>query len=261
MFTMLTPFTVCQERREETTEMTVQAGSRRERLRDATMAEIKATARRHLVAGGPEALAALSLRAVAREMGLTAPALYRYVDSRDDLLTEVIADLFGELTTSLEDARDAQPPEAIGPRLVAASTALRSWALAHPTEFGLLFGSPLPGYNMPSEGAKHEAGRRFGLVFAGLFAQLWEQRPFPCPATADLDPALARQLTAYAESMGSPLPPGAVKVFLECWVRLYGLVCMEVFGHLRFALDDAEAMFADMMRANAMALGFDELAG
>ena len=230
--------------------------SRRERLRDATMAEIKATARRHLVAGGPEAL---SLRAVARDMGLTAPALYRYVDSRDDLLTEVITELYGELTSSLQTAVDAQPADAIGPRLVAASWALRSWALAHPTEFGLLFGSPLPGYDVPSEGVLHEAGRRFGMVFADLFAQLWEQRPFPCAPTEDLDPQLARQLAAYAASMSSPLPPGAVKVFLECWVRLYGLVCMEVFGHLKFALDDAEMMFADMLRTNGVALGFADL--
>ena len=75
-----------------------------------------------------------------------------------------------------------------GPRLVAASWALRTWALAHPTEFGLLFGSPLPGYAVPSEGVAHEAGRRFGMVFAALFAQLWEQRPFPCARTEDLDP-------------------------------------------------------------------------
>ncbi len=230
--------------------------SRRERLRDATMAEIKATARRHLVDGGPEAL---SLRAVARDMGVTAPALYRYVDSRDDLLTEVIADLYDDLTSALEVARDAEPPGAIGPRLVAASWALRTWALAHPTEFGLLFGSPLPGYAAPSGGVAHDAARRFGMVYAALFGQLWEQRPFPCARTEDLDPELARQLAAYADSLGSPLPPGAVKVFLECWVRLYGLVCMEVFGHLRFALDDAEPMFADMLRENGIALGFSEL--
>ena len=234
--------------------MSTQAGSRRERLRDATMTEIKTTARRQLVAAGPEAL---SLRAVAREMGLTAPALYRYVDSRDDLLTEVIADLFDELTASLEAARDAQPPGAIGPRLFAASWGLRTWALAHPIEFGLLFGSPLPGFDVPAEGVKQEAGRRFGMVFAALFAQLWEQQPFPCTPAEEIDPTLVGQLTSYAESLGSPLPPGAVKVFLECWVRLYGLVCMEVFGHLRFALDDAEAMFADMMRANGRALGVD----
>ena len=167
--------------------------SRRERLRDATMAEIKGTARRHLVARGPEAL---SLRAVARDMGLTAPALYRYVDSREDLLTEVITELYDELTSSLEAARDELPADAIGPRLMAASWALRSWALAHPTEFGLLFGSPVPGYDVASQDVVHEAGRRFGMVYAALFDQLWEQRPFPCARTEDLDPQLARQLAA-----------------------------------------------------------------
>jgi AcrR family transcriptional regulator len=237
-------------------EPTAMPVTRRERLRDLTMAEIKATARRHLVASGPEAL---SLRAVARDMGLTAPALYRYVDSRDDLLTEVIAELYDELTSSLQAAVDAQPADEVGRRLVAASWELRAWAQAHPTEFGLLFGSPLPGYAVPSEGVTHEAGRRFAMVFAALFAELWQRRPFPCDRTEDLDPVLASQLAAYAESMGSPLPPGAIKVFLECWVRLYGLVCMEVFGHLKFALDDAGAMFADMLRTNGLALGFAEL--
>jgi len=228
--------------------------TRRERLRDATLAEIKATARRQLVANGAEAL---SLRGVAREMGMTAPALYRYVDSRDDLLVAVVADLYDEVTAALREAVDALPPEAIGPRLVAASSRLREWAREHRTEFGLLFGSPPPGFAVPAQGPAHEASRRFGLVFADLFAQLWRERPFPHAPVEDLDPRLARQLEAYAESLGSPLPPGAIAVFLECWVRLYGLVCMEVFGHLRFALDDAEPMFTDMLRTNARALGFD----
>ncbi len=231
--------------------------SRRERLRDATMAEIKATARRHLVASGPEAL---SLRAVARDMGVTAPALYRYVDSREDLLTEVITELYDELTSSLEAARDELPADAIGPRLVAASWALRAWALAHPTEFGLLFGSPPPGYAVPSEGPLHEAAPavRHGLrrvVRPALGAAAVRVRAAPRTSTR----SWRASSPAYADSMGSPLPPGAVKVFLECWVRLYGLVCMEVFGHLKFALDDAEAMFADMLRTNGVALGFSEL--
>jgi AcrR family transcriptional regulator len=230
------------------------AGTRRERLRDATLAEIKDTARRRLVAEGPQAL---SLRGVAREMGLSAPALYRYVDSREDLLAAVVADLYDELTGALRAAVDALPSEAIGPRLVAASHELRRWARAHRTEFGLLFGSPPPGYAVPAAGPAHEASRRFGLVFAELFAQLWAERPFPHTPVDELDPRLARQLEAYAQSLGSPLPPGAIAVFLECWVRLYGLVCMEVFGHLRFALDDAGPMFTDMLRANARALGFD----
>ena len=233
--------------------MTAPAGTRRERLRDATLAEIKATARRHLVERGPEAL---SLRAVARDVGVTAPALYRYVESRDDLLTEVIAALYDELTEALQAACDREPAEATGLRLVAASWSLRTWALEHPTEFGLLFGHPPPGYAVPADGVTHEAGRRFGMVFADLFAQLWEQRPFPTTPTEELDPALTGQLTSYATSIGSPLPPGAMKVFLECWVRLYGLVCMETFGHLKFALDDGRPMFEDMMRTNSLALGF-----
>src|SRR5688500_11943381 len=108
--------------------------SRRDRVRAETFREIKQTARRVLVDQGVDGLA---LRAVAREMGLTAPALYRYFDSREDLVENVVADLYDELTAVLEAARDAARPATAPTQLLACARAFRRWATTHHAEFGL----------------------------------------------------------------------------------------------------------------------------
>ena len=110
--------------------------SRRERARDATTAEIKATARRLLVQDGRDAL---TLRAIAREMGMTAPGLYRYFASHDDLVVGVCHDILDELTVVLLAARDTVPLDDPIGRLGATCRAFRRWALEHPAEFQLSF--------------------------------------------------------------------------------------------------------------------------
>src|SRR5439155_11072025 len=107
----------------------------RDRRRAATLAEIKAAARRLLVGGG---VAAVGLRAVARELGLTPPALYRYFASHEALISALIADLYDELTTALMDLQCAEEDVDLGARLYLLANGLRDWALAHPAEFGLL---------------------------------------------------------------------------------------------------------------------------
>src|SRR5690554_1483149 len=123
------------------------APSRRERLRAATIAEIKQAARRRLVDHGP---AAISLRAIAREMGMTAPALYRYFPSLEALVTELVADLLDEMTDSMEAARDAEPEGDIRARLYAVTRAFREWAITHRPEFTLIFANPLPSLGHPN---------------------------------------------------------------------------------------------------------------
>jgi AcrR family transcriptional regulator len=213
--------------------------SRRQRLRETTHDEIKSTARSALVAAGPDGI---SLRAIARAMGMTAPALYRYFGSREELLDELIADFYDEVCSAMERARDAVPLEQTERRLPMVSRAFRRWALEHPREFGLVFGSPLPGYAEPTEGRTAEAHQRFGDIFFGLFVEVWTRRPFPVPADDDLEPRLVEQLAAWLPE-DAPLPIGAVAVFLQCWVRLYGAVTTEVFGHLAWALSDGDALF------------------
>ena len=228
--------------------------SRRERARADTHREIRETARRLLVTSGPEGLA---LRAIAREMGLSAPALYRYFPSREDLVEQLVADLYAELIEHLEAARDAVVPPRPGAQLIAASRAFRRWATTHTAEFGLLFGSAARDTGAETaDGPAAEAGRRFGGVFAGLMAQVYAERPFPVPADEDLTPELQAQLEAWCAKLPVALPLGVMSVFLSCWIRLYGMVCMEVFGHLRFALADPEPMFESELQRVAAELGF-----
>lgn len=226
------------------------APSRRARARTETAREILTTARALLVASGP---AAVTLRAIAREMGMTAPGLYRYVASHEDLLVQLIAELYDELTGELERARDAAGPD-VSARLLAASRAFRRWGLDHRPELGLLFGSPLPGVDTPPGSETEEAGRRFGAVFLGLFGELWAQQPFPVRSHDELDPRLVEELTAW-QGLAGGMPPGALEVFLHCWVRLYGAVVVEAFGHIGFAVLDAEPLFERELSALGEVLG------
>ena len=224
--------------------------SRRDRLRAATIEEIIATARRLLVTSGPDAV---SLRAIAREMGMTAPGLYRYFDSHEELLRHVIAGIFTELSGDIHQAIEAaagpaEPtPDQVAAKLtikmVAACREFRRWALNHEAEFGLLFGVPLPGL----DDGRYDIADECALVFAGtffaLFLELWRAAPFSVPAPEQIDAGLRDELSRYRDALSTDIPVGAVLTFLRCWTVLYGAVAMEVFGHLRFALEDAAPMF------------------
>ncbi len=239
-------------------ELPAEPRSRRERARADTVREIKATARRVLVEQG---VGGLALRAVAREMGMTAPGLYRYFASREDLVEHVVADLYDELTDTLVEVRDAADPPTPGFQLLSASRAFRRWATTHHAEFGLLFGSAgervLDPAQLHGDGERPQqvASRRFGGVFAELVARIYLEQGFPVPADDELDPQLQVQLRDWCAKLPVALPLGVMSVFLSCWIRLYGMVCMEVFGHLRFALDDAEPMFEAELRALCEVLG------
>jgi AcrR family transcriptional regulator len=216
--------------------------TRRERARDATVTEIKATARDLLVREGPDALA---LRAIAREMGMTAPALYRYFASHEELVGELCRDVLDEITATLEAARDTVGREDPVGRLMATCRAFRDWSLAHPREFQLTFASLVEGPPAAHEGEDGDIS--FGGVFLDVFVEIWEHQPFPVPAEADLPPTLTEQLRAFSARTGDRLPLGVLVAYLDGWVRLYGAVTLEVFGHLGFALHDAGAMFEAML--------------
>jgi AcrR family transcriptional regulator len=238
----------------QTADIEVPAGvvhppSRRDRLRAATMEEIIQTARRLLVRSGPEAM---SLRAIAREMGMTAPGLYRYFDSHEELNRHVCASIFTELGDDIQRAIEAAaaPAEAADPmaakltvKMVAACQEFRRWSLTHQAEFGLLFGVPLPGLDDGRNDVADECALAFAGTFLTLFLELWNMARFPVPDAADIDPGLRGQLERYRDWLGTDLPVGAVLTFLRCWTLLYGAVAMEVFGHLRFALEDPAPMF------------------
>jgi AcrR family transcriptional regulator len=238
--------------------------SRRARVRAATSQEIIQTARRLLVDQGN---AAISLRAIGREMGMTAPAIYRYFDSYEKLVQHVVADIFTELSDYLE-AAVAAAVQAAGPGesaegvahgtakgLITACQAFRDWSVSHPAEFGMIFGNPLPGIDLMHDDPLIECGTRFGGIYLRLLTELWNVKPFDVPADDALEPSIRAQLVVYRDHTGTSLPLGVLQTFLRCWVLLYGTVTLEVFGHLRFALEDSTGMFELMLSDLAARVG------
>jgi AcrR family transcriptional regulator len=213
--------------------------TRRERLRTSTVAEIKDAARRQLVTGGPTAI---SLRAIARDMGMTAPAIYRYFPSLDGLVSEVAADLFDELRRTVEAARDAAGDDLA--RLLAMARAFRGWSVGHPAEFALMFGTAVPGVVALEAMCDNEdhPGARFGRPFLDTIRELWTRAPFRTPPAEVIAARLGPVLEPLRASQGD-LPVEVAWAFLSGWVRLNGLVAMEVNNHLRWAVTDPEALF------------------
>jgi AcrR family transcriptional regulator len=251
------------------TQPSVTPPARRDRLRAATMEEITATARRLLLEQGPEAA---SLRAIAREMGMTAPGLYRYYSSREELLRHVVADMFRELASDIRRAMAAADPsygqDPGGPaerrahgalKMVAACREFRSWALGHRDEFALLFGVPLPGFDDGRFDIAQECALEFAGTFYALFLDLWNAFHFPVPSDHEIDPELRTQLTRFRDriQLSTDLPDGANLIFLRCWMLLYGAVAMEVFGHLGFALTNPAPMFELTLRDLARLVGLE----
>jgi AcrR family transcriptional regulator len=239
--------------------------TRRERQRAATYDEIVTVARQLL--GRPEAL---SLRAIAAEMGLTAPALYRYVDSYHELLMLVARAIFQDVIGAMTTARDRYDDGDPGAQILASSVAFRRWALAHPEEFGLIFANAAtakpPEASEPAETidmSGQGGGAQFGEFFTGMFLRLWGRYQFAVPADADLEPGLLELLgeqrsggTLPCDLPGHPL--GLSWIFVRCWARLYGTVTLEVFKHMDHQMIESGAIFRSMLEDNGRDLGFGD---
>lgn len=217
--------------------MTTATPTRRERHRAATSCEIKQTARRLVVTNGPSAI---SLRAIARELGMSAAALYRYFPSLEALVAEVCADVYDDLRAAVTAA--GQPETSAAAQLIAMARGFRRWSIGHPQEFALLFGTPVPGVAEMEEECESpdHPGARFGAVFMEPLARLWAE--LDIPPSPD-DEVLRRRLAPMYAAHGDGLPPAAMYTLLLGWTRLYGVVALEVFGHLRWATDDVEPFF------------------
>ncbi|WP_067467488.1 TetR/AcrR family transcriptional regulator [Nocardia amamiensis] len=204
--------------------------SRRERLRAQTLVDIKTIAMNLLAEGGPDAI---SLRAIAREMGMTAGAVYGYYATRDDLISTLISDVYTALVDRLEAARDAVPAEDPAGRIVAWGEAVRDWAVERPAEFRLIYGDPVPGYQPPPGGPAAAAELRACTGLVGLAAAAWphaaqRQTMGEC-AWSDFD----ADLTEHVRAGFPALPPDALALALRMWGRMHGLIALEVYGHLR----------------------------
>ncbi|AHH19006.1 putative transcriptional regulator, TetR family [Nocardia nova SH22a] len=226
--------------------------TRRERRRAETTAEIKDVALRLMAEGGP---GAITLRAIAREMGMTANAVYSYFPTRDDLVTALIGDVYSELADTLEAARDDVPIEDPAGRIMAWACAFRDWALQHPEGFRLIYGDPVPGYQVPEGGAAPEAEHRVCAGLTGLAAGAW---PHAAPAYADngfewtdFEPRLVGEV----QQEFPDLPPAAVAIALRIWGHLHGLVSLEVLGHLRSQTTNPDKLYRNEIGHLIRALG------
>jgi AcrR family transcriptional regulator len=181
--------------------------------------EVKDIALRQLAEGGPQAL---SVNAIAKELGVSGPALYRYFAGRDALLTELILDAYADLTTALT----AAPPEPAG-----LADAYRAWALAQPHRYRLLFSAPLPGYDAHERNLVAAAHQAMNVVFRALA----DVQP---PPTAD--PALDAQLTTWAPEV----EPARALTAITMWSRLHGIVSLEIEGNFASIGVDPDRLFA-----------------
>ncbi|WAL66330.1 TetR/AcrR family transcriptional regulator [Amycolatopsis cynarae] len=238
--------------------MSGQTISRRDRLRAQTSAEIKAIALKLMADGGPDAI---SLRAIAREMGMTAGAIYSYFATRDDLVTTLIGDVYSSAVTAAESARDAVPDSDPGGRILAWAQAMREWAVANPEGFRLIYGDPVPGYRPPEDGPGKQAELRACSGLIALVADAW-------PAAralhgdreyrwADFD----ADLVAHVRADFPDLPPAAVALTLRVWGRMHGLTALEIYGHLRALTHDPGSVYLDEMRDLIASLGLGPKSG
>jgi AcrR family transcriptional regulator len=227
----------------------------RERAREELTREIKDEARLQLATYGAEGL---SLRAVARELGMVSSALYRYYPSRDDLLTELIIDAYGAVGEAVEQAvARRRTGDQLG-RWRAACTAVREWGLANPQEYALIYGSPVVGYRAPRDTTVPAA--RVPLTLMGIVHDAHQAGKLAdAPAEPPLSRAAARQVdlvvAAVQELDLSAVPKANLAALVIAWTQLYGMVSFELFGHLEGVIDDKPVMFDHAVNQLARLVG------
>ncbi|WP_091667851.1 TetR/AcrR family transcriptional regulator [Amycolatopsis marina] len=210
----------------------------RQRARAELTQEIKDRARRQLAEVGADGL---SLRAVARELGMVSSALYRYFASRDQLLTALIIDAYNALGDTAEAA--VETADTAHEQWLALCHAVRGWAKANPHEYALIYGSPIPGYQAPEDTIAPAS--RVAIAFIGILARDEAEHglrpPLPGP---ELTPVLDGQLRRLAADLAPDLPPEALGRAIFAWTQLFGMISFELFGQLVGSVDPADEFFA-----------------
>jgi AcrR family transcriptional regulator len=228
-------------------------GSRRERARAATIEEIKSTA---LALMREQGTTDVRFTDIARVMGMTAPALYRYYGDRDELLTELIADAYVELGTAIGEALAELAPDDIGGRWLAAAGVYRDWARREPQQFALVLGLPVPGYVAPDEGPTTEAAKRAMSQLASLFVAAAHNGELRTPLVRDTTPGLAGCMADKHPELEGIVPPENFQAMLQAWASLHGFTSLEAYGHFDWLTDvDRDALFRSHVRMIAVASG------
>lgn len=220
---------------------TSRAGTPRERARAQTMDEIVRIGREHLAVHGA---AALSLRAVARDLGVVSSAVYRYVKNRDELLTLLLVSGYDELGDAVDAAMAEVPEDDHRARFMTLGRAVRTWALAEPATYALLFGSPVPGYAAPDERTS-VPGTRVPTAMLRVAAGAMSAGRLSVPEQpGEVSPALAEGLQGIRDQIGLDLPDAYLARGVLVWTSLFGRVSFEVFGQFgRDSFGDPAGLF------------------
>jgi AcrR family transcriptional regulator len=229
----------------------------RERVRAELTREITDVARSQLATEGA---GGLSLRAVAREMGMVSSAIYRYFPSRDDLLTALIIDGYNAIGETAEKADAACPANDYAGRWLAVGRAIRDWALAHPHEYALVYGSPVPGYQAPQQtiGPAARAATVFGKIVSDAYGAGALQSPGICPPPPE---SFAADAVRLRESVLAGVPDEVIACALAAWAALFGMVSFELFGQFENVITDRAAFFGHAMNGQGRLIGLPESPG
>jgi AcrR family transcriptional regulator len=232
------------------------ARSIRARVRAEMIAEIKDVARAHLATDG----ANLSLRAVARDMGMVSSAIYRYFASRDDLLTALILDAYNALGDTVEVAEASVTDRArLRLRWLTATRAVRGWALANPAEYALLYGSPVPGYAAPADTIA--AAARTPVVLARILAdgvdsgQLAGTGHRPSVPMAE---SVRADMARTGGDIAPEIPDELMLAGITGWIQMFGAVSLELFGQFNNVIDARAEFFDQQMELMADLMGLEE---
>jgi AcrR family transcriptional regulator len=220
-------------------------------------AELMAAARRQLAEVGA---AGLSLREVAREIGMVSSAVYRYVESRDELLTRLIVEAYDSLGEAAErastEAATASPDDDLG-RWMATAHAIRRWSLTHPHEHLLLYGSPVPGYAAPNDTVGPATRSTFALVGIVADAAAAGRLAPTAGPPAGLSATFTDELIELTTVLGRDMPPDpdGVLAVLTAWTQMFGLIGFEITNQTRNVVHDHAALFDATVRRLAHQIG------
>jgi AcrR family transcriptional regulator len=218
--------------------------AKRRESRERIEAQIIELGRQHLVEHGA---AGLSLRAIARDLGMVSSAVYRYVSSRDELLTLLLVDAYSDLADTVDRAREEVPDDAWSDDVVAIAHAARGWATAHPASWALLYGSPVPGYHAPAERTVGPGTRVVSALFDAVAAGIetgdimLTNNAAPQPISSDFE--------RLRQEFGFPGDDPVVAKCFAIWAGVVGAISLEVFGQYGVdTLTDPEAVFDTQAR-------------
>jgi AcrR family transcriptional regulator len=213
---------------------------RRDESRANLAEEIKCVARQQMAERGT---AGVSLRAIARALGITAPAIYNYYPCLDDLLTALIVDAFTALAESMEEAAETAPGGTNRDSILAATLMYRAWALDHPEEFQLIYGNPIPGYVAPFAITAPLARRPFAAL-GRYVVQAWQEGELTLSfEEGDLPETIARHLDVFRRETGIPAPNAPLYALIVGWTRIHGMVTLELFHHTQPVIGDTAALY------------------